>query len=316
VPRAAELAAAGAGLEEIRRVRSSPVVRRIAREHNIDIAALAGSGVSGRVTKKDILAVLGGGAAAGPAAAAPRPAPGPARPAFAPGERTVVEPMTVMRRKIAEHMVQSKRTSAHVTSVFEVDLHRVQTLRARHQEEFQKRHGVKLTVTPFFVKAAVEALKTFPKLNASIDGDNIVYRKDIHIGVAVALDWGLIVPVIRNAEDRTISGLAKAIADLADRARAKKLAPEDVQGGTFTITNPGPEGALIATPIINQPQMAILGVGSIHKRPVVVDDAIAIRPVVFLSLSWDHRLIDGVDADRFMTHVKRTLEEANFPEIL
>jgi 2-oxoglutarate dehydrogenase E2 component (dihydrolipoamide succinyltransferase) len=162
----------------------------------------------------------------------------------------------------------------------------------------------------------VEALKTFPKLNASIDGDNIVYRKDIHIGVAVALDWGLIVPVIRNAEDRTISGLAKAIADLADRARAKKLAPEDVQGGTFTITNPGPEGALIATPIINQPQMAILGVGSIHKRPVVVDDAIAIRPVVFLSLSWDHRLIDGVDADRFMTHVKRTLEEANFPEIL
>jgi len=318
VPRASALAASGAGVDELRRVRSSPVVRRIAREHNIDIGALAGTGVSGRVTKKDILAVLDQGGALPAAGSGARPAavPAPARPAFAPGERVVLEPMTAMRRKIAEHMVQSKRTSAHVTSTFEVDLHKVLRLRERHRDAFQAQHGVKLTVTPFFVKAAVEALKVFPKVNASIDGDNIVYKKDINIGVAVALDWGLIVPVVKNAEDRSISGLAKAIAELAERARTKKLAPDDVQGGTFTITNPGPEGALFATPIINQPQVAIMGVGSINKRPVVVDDAIAIRPLVYLSLSWDHRLMDGIESDRFMGHIKRTLEEASFPEIL
>ncbi|MGH9749091.1 MAG: dihydrolipoamide acetyltransferase family protein, partial [Candidatus Polarisedimenticolia bacterium] len=254
-----------------------------------------------------------------PAGAAPVPAsfPAGARPAAAPGDRVTVEPMSVMRRKIAEHMVMSKRTSAHVTSTFEIDLHRVGRLREQHREEFPRRHGTKLTWTPFFVNAAVEALKVFPRVNASIEGESIVLRKDIHIGIAVAIETGLIVPVIRNAADLSLSGLAKAIADLAERARTRKLTPDEVQGGTFTITNPGPEGALFATPIINQPQVAILGVGQIVRRPVVVEeDAIAIRPMVYLSLSWDHRIMDGVDSDRFMSHLKKTLEEGRFPEVL
>jgi 2-oxoglutarate dehydrogenase E2 component (dihydrolipoamide succinyltransferase) len=315
-------AASGAGtVEELRRTRSSPVVRKIASEHNVDISRLQGTGISGRVTKKDILAAIesgGGRTAASAVTAARAPAPaGAARPVFAPGERVVIEPLTPMRRKIAEHMVMSRRTSAHVTTVFEVDMSRVMRLREEHRAAFQERHGVKLTVTPFLVKAAVDALKALPIVNSSLDGDNIVYRKDINIGIAVALDWGLIVPVVKNADDLTLSGIAKAVTDLAGRARNKKLTPDEVQGGTFTITNPGAFGALFGTPIINQPQVAIMGVGSIAKRPVVVeDDAIGIRPMVHLSLSFDHRVLDGAIADQFMAHVKATLQEAKFPGIV
>jgi len=314
-PRAAAMTASGASAEEIRRVRSSPVVRKMALEHRIDIARIPGTGVGGRVSKKDVLAALASG---GAAAVALAPAPFPsaaAAPAYAPGERLSVVPMTAMRRKIAEHMILSRRTSAHVTTVFEVDLHRTMRLRDRARAEFEGRHGVRLTVTPLMVRAAVEALKAFPVVNASLDGDNIVYKKDINIGVAVALDWGLIVPVVKRAEDLSLSGIARAVTDLADRARNKKLAPDDVQGGTFTITNPGVFGSLFGTPIIAQPQVAIMGVGAIVKRAVVVDDAIAIRPMVYLALSFDHRLLDGAVADQFMAHIRRTLEGADFPEL-
>ncbi|HKN46546.1 MAG TPA: 2-oxoglutarate dehydrogenase, E2 component, dihydrolipoamide succinyltransferase [Candidatus Polarisedimenticolia bacterium] len=315
-PRASALVAGGATAEDLRRVRSSPVVRKIAREHNLDIARIGGTGIGGRVTKRDVLAALESGAG-GARAAAPASSSSPAAsPAYAPGERVSIVPMTAMRKKIAEHMVMSRRTSAHVATVFEVDMLRVARLREEHQKAFQERHGVKLTVTPFFVKAAVEALKAFPIVNASIDGDNVVYKKDVNIGVAVALDWGLIVPVIKNADDKSLSGIAKAVTDLADRARGKRLTPDEVQGGTFTITNPGIYGALFGTPIINQPQVAIMGVGAINKQPVVVDDAIAIRPIVHLTLSFDHRLIDGAVADQFMAHVKATLQEGRFPEIV
>jgi len=315
VPKAAALIGSGASVEDLRRVRSSPVVRKIAQEHNIDISRIPGTGTAGRVTKGDILRTIeGGGAArAGAVAAAP---PRAAVPAFAPGERVSVVPMSAMRRKIAEHMVMSRRTSAHVTTVFEVDMSRVMKLRAEHQEAFQGRHGVKLTPTPFLVKAAVEALKAFPDLNASIDGETIVYKKDINVGIAVALDRGLIVPVLKHADDLSLSGIAKAVTDLAERARTKRLTPDEVQGGTFTITNPGSFGSLFGTPIINQPQVAILGVGAIQKRVAVVDDAIAIRPMVFLDLSFDHRLIDGAVADQFMAHIKKTLQDGAYSEIV
>jgi 2-oxoglutarate dehydrogenase E2 component (dihydrolipoamide succinyltransferase) len=324
IPQAARLAGAGATVEELRRVRSSPVVRKIAREHNLDIGRIPGTGIGGRVTKKDVLSALEGGGGAAPAkaagtgAAAPAPAgtPAAARPVPAPGERVSIVPMTPMRKKIAEHMVMSRRTSAHVTTVFEVDMTRVMRLREEHRQAFQERHGVKLTVTPFLVKAAVEALKAFPIVNASIDGDNIVYKKDVHIGIAVALDWGLIVPVVKNADDRSLSGIAKAVTDLAERARSRKLLPDEVQGGTFTITNPGVFGSLFGTPIINQPQVAIMGVGAITRRPVAIDEAIAIRSMVHLSLSFDHRLLDGAIADQFLAHVKATLQEGKFPEIV
>ncbi len=315
VPRAASLVGQGATVEDLRRVRSSPVVRRIAQEHNVDIARIQGTGTGGRVTKRDILQAIEGGGrpVAAPAAAMRGGAPSPV---YAPGERVTVVPMSAMRRKIAEHMVLSRRTSAHVTTVFEVDMSRVMRLRAEHQQAFLERHGVKLTPTPFMVKAAVEALKAFPEVNASIDGDAVVYRKDIHIGIAVALDWGLIVPVVKHADDLSLSGIAKTVTNLAGRARGKKLTPDEVQGGTFTITNPGIFGSLFGTPIINQPQVAILGVGAIQKRVVVVDDAIAIRPMVFLALSFDHRLIDGAVADQFMAHLKTTLTDGTFTEIV
>jgi 2-oxoglutarate dehydrogenase E2 component (dihydrolipoamide succinyltransferase) len=328
IPKASHLAGSGASVDDLRRVRSSPVVRKIAQEHQVDISRLSGTGVSGRVTKKDILAAIEGGAApaakaggapdrsapAAAAAAAPRSA-APA-PVYAPGQRMSVVPMTAMRKKIAEHMIASRRTSAHVTTVFEVDMSRVMRLREEHKQAFQERHGVKLTPTPFMVRAAVEALKAFPELNASMEGDNVVYKKDINIGIAVALDWGLIVPVAKHADDLSLSGIAKVVADLAERARTKKLAPDDVQGGTFTITNPGIFGSLFGTPIISQPQVAILGVGVIEKRVVVVQDAIGIRPMVFLALSFDHRLIDGAVADQFMAHIKATLEQGKFSEIV
>jgi len=316
VPKAASLIASGASVEDLRRVRSSPVVRKIAQEHDIDISRIPGTGASGRVTKNDILKAIEGG---GPGAGATAAAAGVSRaaaPVFAPGERVTVVPMSAMRKKIAEHMVMSRRTSAHVTTVFEVDMSRVMKLRAEHQQAFQGRHGVKLTPTPFMVKAAVEALKAFPDLNASIDGDAIAYKKDINIGIAVALDWGLIVPVVKHADDLSLSGIAKTVTDQAERARGKRLMPDEVQGGTFTITNPGSFGSLFGTPIINQPQVAILGVGAIQKRVVVVDDAIAIRPMVYLALSFDHRLIDGAVADQFVAHIKTTLQDGKFTEIV
>jgi 2-oxoglutarate dehydrogenase E2 component (dihydrolipoamide succinyltransferase) len=312
------MARAEASVDDLRRVRSSPVVRGMVREHNLDLTKITGTGIGGRVSKRDVLAILesGGGAAARGAAPAAIPFPGAAAPGYAPGERVAVVPMTAMRRKIAEHMVLSRRTSAHVTTVFEVDMHRVMRLRGEHKAAFQERHGVKLTVTPFLVKAAIEGLKAYPLVNASLDGDNVVYKKDINIGIAVALDWGLIVPVVKNAQDLSLSGLAKAVTDLADRARSKKLAPGEVQGGTFTITNPGVFGSLFGTPIINQPQVAIMGVGAISKRPVVIEDAIGIRPMVYLALSFDHRLLDGALADQFMAHVKETLEAGKFTGIV
>jgi len=219
-----------------------------------------------------------------------------------------VETLSVMRQKIAEHMVMSRRTSAHVQTVFEVDMGRIAALREKRKAAFLERSGAKLTYTPFFARAAVSALQAFPVVNASLDGDQVIYKRDINLGIAVALDWGLIVPVVKGVEGMNLMGLARSIQDLATRARDKKLNPDEVQGGTFTITNPGPYGALFGLPIINQPQVGILGVGNIQKRPVVIDDAIAIRPMVYLSLSFDHRLVDGAVADQFMAHLKSVLE--------
>jgi 2-oxoglutarate dehydrogenase E2 component (dihydrolipoamide succinyltransferase) len=310
-------------VEDLRHTRSSPVVRKIAAEHNVDISGISGTGISGRVTKQDILGHLEAKppAAAPPAAARPSapaaapappasPAPvAPTSPVFTSGARVEVVPMSPIRRKTAEHMVASKRTSAHVTTVFEIDMTRVDQLRKKHRAAYEERSGVKLTYMPFILKATVDALKAWPVLNASIDGDAIVYRKDINLGIAVALDWGLIVPVVHNADEKNLLGLARAVNDLAERSRAKKLKVDEVQGGTFTITNPGVFGSLFGTPIINQPQVAILGVGTIEKRPVVRDEAIAIRTMAYFALSFDHRLVDGSDADRFMAHLKKGLQE-------
>jgi pyruvate dehydrogenase E2 component (dihydrolipoamide acetyltransferase) len=298
--------------EDLRRQRSSPLVRRIASEHNVDISQLTGSGISGRVTKKDILDFIEHrpAAAAQPAGAAAR-APHAAStlhiPAYAPGERVEVVPMTVMRKKIAEHMIFSTHTSAHVHSVFEVDYTQVSKIRAAKKDEYE-RAGTKITFLSFIAKATIDALRAMPVLNSSIDGDAVVYKKDINIGIAVALDWGLIVPVIKKADEKNLLGLSRSVADLATRAREKKLKPEEVQGGTFTITNPGIFGAQFGMPIINQPQVAILGVGAIEKRAVVIDDAIAIRPRGYLTLGYDHRLIDGAVADEFMSMIKKTIE--------
>jgi pyruvate dehydrogenase E2 component (dihydrolipoamide acetyltransferase) len=300
--------------EELRRQKSSPLVRRIAREHNVDIQWIQGTGISGRVTKQDILGFIESGAGAiAPApveARAPRPsvsqAPAPG-PVFRPGERTQVVPMTIMRKKIAEHMVLSARTSPHVYSVYEVNFGRLAQLREKKKGEYE-RAGAKLTFTALIAKVVVDALRAFPVVNASLDGDNIVYKKDINLGIAVALDQGLIVPVIRNADEKNLLGLSRAIEDLAARARSKKLNPEEVQAGTFTITNPGVFGAVYGLPLINQPQVAILGVGGIEKRAIVIDDAIAIRPTCHLSLGYDHRLIDGADAGRFLSFIKERLE--------
>jgi 2-oxoglutarate dehydrogenase E2 component (dihydrolipoamide succinyltransferase) len=287
----------------------TPVVRRIAAEHGIDPRDVPGSGVGGRVTKKDVLAHIESGGASAPAAAAPRPA----SPEFG-VERVARERMSVMRKKIAEHMIESRRTSAHVHSVFEVDMTRVMKLRAKHKEAYLDRHDAKLTVTPFFIKVVCDGLKSWPIVNSSVEGDEIVYRKEMNIGVAVALDWGLIVPVVRNADELSIAGLSKRLQDLAHRARTKKLNPDEVQGGTFTITNPGQFGGLFGLPIINQPQVAILGVGGIEKRPVVIDDAIAIRSMAYLAMSYDHRVVDGAVADQFLAMLKQGLE--NFDESL
>ncbi len=304
------------------KVRTSPLVRRMAREHNLDVSRIPGTGLGGRVSKKDILAYLAqGGSAAQAAPAAPSTVREPGAPApTAPARRKIVftgatqiEPMTPMRRQIAEHMVLSQQTSAHVTTVFEVEMTRVVETRERGAAEFERRNGLKLTYTPFFVRAAVEAIKEFPIFNASVDGTNIVYRRDVNIGVAVALETGLIVPVVKRADEKNFLGIARAVQELAERARTKRLSVDDVQEGTFTITNPGVFGSLFGTPIINQPQVAILGVGTIEKRPVVRQDAIAIRPMVYLALTFDHRLIDGATADQFMARLKSVLENWDEP---
>jgi 2-oxoglutarate dehydrogenase E2 component (dihydrolipoamide succinyltransferase) len=290
----------------------SPVVRKIAAEAGIDPSIVPGTGAGGRVTKKDILDYLAkGGPKAAPAPAArPAPAAAPAPSvSFAPGARVERQPMSAMRRKIAEHMIESRRTSAHVHSVYEVDMTRVVKLRAKFKGIYESQHGTRLTMTPFFVKAVCHALRAWPVINASIEGDEIVYKKDLNIGIAVALDWGLIVPVIRNADDLSMVGLCKKVNDLAERARNKKLNPDEVQGGTFTITNPGPYGNLFGLPIISQPQVAILGTGGIEKRPVVIDDAIAIRSMMYMAMSYDHRLVDGAVADQFLAMVKAYLQE-------
>jgi 2-oxoglutarate dehydrogenase E2 component (dihydrolipoamide succinyltransferase) len=293
--------------EDLRRQKSSPLVRKIAREHNVDIHQINGTGISGRVTKSDILGFIESGKAGAGAAAKSRPAPQPG-PAFRPGERVEIVPMTIMRRKIAEHMVLSAHTSPHVYSVYEVNFGRLAQLREKRKADYE-RAGGKLTYTALIARVVVEALRTFPVVNASIDGDNIVYKKDINLGIAVALEQGLIVPVIKQADEKNLLGLSRAIEDLAARARSKKLNPDEVQGGTFTITNPGVFGAVYGLPLINQPQVAILGVGGIEKRPVVIDDAIAIRPTCHLSLGYDHRLIDGADAGRFLSFIKERLEK-------
>jgi pyruvate dehydrogenase E2 component (dihydrolipoamide acetyltransferase) len=285
-------------------IRTSPLVRRIAREQHVDLSQVKGSGLGGRVSKKDILDFIerrGSGVAA-PEAPHVTPAPvtfeGP----------TQVVPMTPMRRQIAEHMVASKRTSAHVYTVVEVEMTRVVATREHSKDEFERRHGIKLTFTPFFVRACVEAIKELPIINSSVDDTNIVYMRDVNIGIAVALEHGLIVPVIKRADEMNFLGIARAVQDLADRARTRRLSVEDVQGGTFTITNPGSFGGLFGLPIINQPQVAILGVGAIEKRPVVRDDAIAIRQMVYLSISYDHRVVDGAVAEQFMGKIKKILE--------
>lgn len=303
--------------EERLRRRSTPLVRKIAQEHNIDLAQLTGTGYAGRVTKKDILQYIERGAPAvgvgETRAAQPAAVMHPTVEVW-PGDR--VEPMSRIRKLTADHMVLSRRISAHVTSFYEVDFTRIALLRQAKKEEYERR-GAKLTYLAFITKVVADALRRHPILNSSVSGDQIVYRGSINIGIAVALDWGLIVPVIKNADELSLLGIAKQMADLAERARTKKLNPDEVQKGTFTITNPGVFGSYTGTPIINQPQVAILGVGAIEKRPKVVtlddgQDVIAIRTVGMLSLSYDHRVVDGADADRFMSDVKRALE--NFAE--
>jgi pyruvate dehydrogenase E2 component (dihydrolipoamide acetyltransferase) len=315
--------AQGASAEELRRTKSSPLVRKIADEHGIDIKQLEGTGMSGRVTKNDILSFIESG---GTPHRAPASAPSqvvqsaqttPQVPAVKPAEGDRVEQMSVMRKKISEHMVLSRRTSAHVTTVYEVDMTKIAKLRDENRDAFLERTGTKLTFMPFIFKAVTDAIRKFPIFNSQVTGDQIIYKRDINLSMAVALDWGLIVPVIKRADDLSISGLARAASDLADRARAKQLKPDEVAGGTFTITNPGGFGGLFGTPIINQPQVAILGVGKIEKRAVVLtsadeEDYIAIRHMAFFALSFDHRIIDGSDAERFLAHIKERLESGQF----
>jgi pyruvate dehydrogenase E2 component (dihydrolipoamide acetyltransferase) len=318
-PGTAQKAAAPAG----DKVRSSPLVRRMARENDVDLSQVPGTGAGGRVSKQDILAAIDGGGTPGPTSApSARPAPpsaGGAPAASAPLELAVprekmyfgeyeVQPMSVMRQRIAEHMVLSKRVSPHVYTVEEVDVSSIWSLRSKMKEKFERESGTKLTFMPFFLRAAVEGLRVFPTVNASVDGTNVVLHKECNIGVAVALDWGLIVPVVKKAEEKNFLGLARSLNDLAERARSKKLKPEEVAESTFSITNPGVFGGLFGLPVINQPNVAILGLGAIEKRPVVINDAIAIRSMVYLTLSYDHRVVDGATAHQFMANVKHTLE--------
>lgn len=297
----------------------SPLVRKMAREYNIDLGQVTGTGAGGRITKQDIESYIEAQAAktvASAAPSAPKPAaPAPAASAIAPPAgavpaKTRVEPMSIMRKKIAEHMIKSQAISAHVTTVHKVDMTKIARLRAKHKDEFQSRYGFGLTFLPFIARAASEALRAFPLLNASVEGDNIIYHNEVNMGIAVALDGGLglIVPVIKRADEMNIVGLQRSIVDLANRARGKQLKPDDLAGGTFALTNFGSFGSVFATPVINQPNVAILGIGTIEKVPVVVDDAIAIRSQAHLALSFDHRLIDGALADQFCQKIKSILE--------
>lgn len=335
--------------EELRRTRSSPLVRNIAAEHGIDLTQVTGTGLSGRVTKHDILAFVEGVevAPAPPPSVVPEAVVEPATPAepepaapvappsrppigvpeivpgqpFTASDRVEIVPMSIMRQKIAEHMIDSRRTSAHVTSFFEFDMTRVAEIRARNKERFLEDSGVKLTYMPFIISALIAGVKEWPIVNASVWGDKIVLKKDVNVGIAVALpqegSFGLLVPVIRHADELSLVGLARAANDLADRARTKRLSPEEVQGGTITITNPGVFGSLSGTPIINQPQVAILGVGTIEKRVKVIGpgDSIGVRTCAYFSLSYDHRVVDGATADHFMTVMKDKLENFSDPSL-
>jgi len=337
--------ASGAAASATERVHSSPLVRRLAKEHNIDLTTLGGTGAGGRITKEDIEAVIAGQSAPAPGAAAPAasttprpiPPPPPAPVATAPGapaahgtqyipvlqvaaprERIYfgnyeLQPLSVMRQKIAEHMVASKHVSPHVYSVDEIDMSKVAAIRAKAKEEFEKRYETKLTFMPFFVKAAVAGLRAYPTLNASLDGTNVVLHKEINVGIAVALDWGLIVPVVKGADEKNLLGIQRTLNDLAERARSKKLKPEEVQEGTFSITNPGVFGGLFGLPVISQPNVGILGLGAIEKRPVVINDSIAIRSMCYVTLSYDHRVVDGAIAHQFLHKVKETLENWSEP---
>jgi pyruvate dehydrogenase E2 component (dihydrolipoamide acetyltransferase) len=330
------------------RIHSSPLVRRMAAEHGIDLTTIPGTGAGGRISKQDIEAVIAAGGApavappsapaAAPAAAQARPTmPPPSAPAAAPPPPGVsggqvhvafesavprekmyfgnytVEPMSNMRQRIAEHMVASKRVSPHVYSVDEIDMTKVASLRAKSKDEFEKRYETKLTFMPFFVKAAVAGLRAFPTMNASLDGTNVILHKEINIGIAVALDWGLIVPVVKGADEKNVLGIQRTLNDLAERARSKKLKPEEVQEGTFSITNPGVFGGLFGLPVISQPNVGILGLGMIEKRPVVINDSIAIRSMCYVTLSYDHRVVDGAVAHQFLHKVKDTLENWSEP---
>jgi 2-oxoglutarate dehydrogenase E2 component (dihydrolipoamide succinyltransferase) len=326
------------------RIHSSPLVRRMAAEHGIDLTAVPGTGAGGRISKQDVEAVIAAGgapaaapasvAAAAPARSTPPPPPAPSAAPVPPGvsggqvhvafESAVprekiyfgnytVEPMTNMRQRIAEHMLASKRVSPHVYSVDEIDMTKVASLRAKSKEEFEQRYETKLTFMPFFVKAAVAGLRAFPTVNASLDGTNVVLHKEINIGIAVALDWGLIVPVVKGADEKNLLGIQRTLNDLAERARSKKLKPEEVQEGTFSITNPGVFGGLFGLPVISQPNVAILGLGAIEKRPVVINDSIAIRSMCYVTLSYDHRVVDGAVAHQFLHKVKETLESWSEP---
>ncbi len=323
-------------LEGRLRTKSSPLVREMAKQHGLDLAHIEGTGQAGRVTREDLEAHLAKAATTPAPSLAPRlpavhdpsaptlgltPAlsvpPAPTLPAFAPGERVKVEPMTRMRKLIADGMVASKRTSAHVYTVFEIDMTHVAQLRNKHKKAFEDQFGTKLSFMPFVMMAACKALRAYPVANASVDGDNIIYKQDLNLGIAVSLDWGLIVPVVKNADMMNLGGLARSLNDLAERARTKQLKPDEVSGGTFTITNPGVYGDTFGLPIINQPQVAIQGVGAIVKRPVVITgpdgtDFIAIRQMMFSSLGFDHRIIDGATGDLFMAFVKKELENSTF----
>ena len=323
-------------LEGRLKTRSSPLVREMAKQHGIDLSRLKGTGQAGRVTREDMEAHLAAGATPAPVGIAPiLPAvhdpsaptlgltpglavpPAPALPVFAAGERVQVEPMSRMRKVIADNMVASRRTSAHVYTVFEIDMTHVSQLRNKHKQAFEAQFGTRLSFLPFVMMAACKALLAYPVVNASVDGDNIVYKQDINLGIAVSLDWGLIVPVVRNADMMNLGGLARSLNDLAERARSKQLKPTEISGGTFTLTNPGVYGDTFGLPIINQPQVAIQGVGAIVKRPVVITgpdgtDFIAIRQMMFSSLGFDHRIIDGAIGDLFMAFVKKELENSTF----
>jgi pyruvate dehydrogenase E2 component (dihydrolipoamide acetyltransferase) len=346
-PPAAAPAASATTASASERVHSSPLVRRLAKEHNIDLTTLEGTGAGGRITKEDIEGAIASQSAAAtaapsaaPVAARPTPPPPPAAAPLAaagapaahgsqyvpalqmgvPRDRLYfgdyeIQPMSTMRQKIAEHMVASKHVSPHVYSVDEIDMTKIVSLRNKTKEEFESRYGTKLTYMPFFVKAVVNGLRAYPTLNASLDGTNVILHKEINIGMAVALDWGLIVPVIKNADEKNILGIQRNMNDLAERARSKKLKPEEVQEGTFSITNPGVFGGLFGLPVISQPNVGILGLGSIEKRPVVINDSIAIRSMCYVTLSYDHRVVDGAVAHQFLHKVKETLENWSEPVV-